>query len=175
MHNKLLHKFSSNNKCCCEVHIQATWLLKRNKHWNAFSVWLYKKQLGSLRGISHSPRCCWYVKSLLLLFCVYMIKGDDALTVISPFEAKSVNKNRYEHFRQPAETKIMQMCMYQFKLTKNLFLSRGYEHVSSLARWNRLFIDTKILLSQTAYHINTQLLCHYKNFLYSSCTFSVLS
>ena len=45
----------------------------------------------------------------------------------------------------------MQMGMYQFKLTKNLFLSRGYEHVSSLVRWNRLYIDTKILLSQTAY------------------------
>ena len=45
----------------------------------------------------------------------------------------------------------MQMRMYRFKLTKNLFLSRGYEHVSSLARWNRLYIDTKILLSQTAY------------------------
>ena len=45
----------------------------------------------------------------------------------------------------------MQMRMYQFKLTKNLFLSHGCQHVSSLARWNRLYIDTKILLSQTAY------------------------
>ena len=42
----------------------------------------------------------------------------------------------------------MQMCMYQFKLTKNLFLSRGYEHVSRLVRWNRLHIATKILLCQ---------------------------
>ena len=62
-----------------------------------------------------------------------------------------MNKNQYKHFRQPVETKIMQMRMYRFKLTKNLFLSRGYEHVSSLARWNRLYIDTKILLNQTAY------------------------
>ena len=62
-----------------------------------------------------------------------------------------MNKNQYKHFRQPVKTKIMQMRMYQFKLTNNLFLSRGYEHVSSLARWNRLYIDTKILLSQTAY------------------------
>ena len=45
-----------------------------------------------------------------------------------------MNKNQYKHFRQPVETKIMQMRMYQFKLTKYLFLSRGYEHVSSLAR-----------------------------------------
>ena len=45
-----------------------------------------------------------------------------------------VNKNQYELFRQPVNTKIMQMRMYQFKLTKNFFLSRGYEHFSSLAR-----------------------------------------
>ena len=62
-----------------------------------------------------------------------------------------MNKNQYKHFRQPVKTKIVQMCMYQFKLTKNLFLSRGYEYVSSLARWNRFYINTKILLSQTAY------------------------
>ena len=58
-----------------------------------------------------------------------------------------LNKNQYKHFRQPVETNIIQMRMYQFKLTKTLFLSRGYEHVSGLARWNRLYIDTKILLS----------------------------
>ena len=80
--------FFQTIKRCCQVHVQATSLLKRNKHWNAFRVWLYEKQLGSLRGISHSPRCCGYGKSLLFLFCVYMIKGDDALTEISPFEAK---------------------------------------------------------------------------------------
>ena len=87
MHNKLLHKFLTI-KCFCQVHVQATSLLKRNKHWNAFRVWLYEKQLGSLREISHAPRCCCYVKSLLFLFCVYMIKGDDSLTKISPLEAK---------------------------------------------------------------------------------------
>ena len=48
-----------------------------------------------------------------------------------------MNKNLYENLRQPVETKIMQMRMYQFKLTRNLFLSRGCEHVSSLAKWNR--------------------------------------
>ena len=71
----------------------------------------------------------------------------------SPLSKRNgMNKNRYKHFRQPVETKIMQMRMYQFKLTKNLFLSHGCQHVSSLARWNRLYIDTKILLSQTTYH-----------------------
>ena len=45
-----------------------------------------------------------------------------------------MNKNQYKYFNTPQYTKIMQMPMYQFKLTKNLFLSRGYEHVSSLAR-----------------------------------------
>ena len=66
-------------------------------------------------------------------------------------KSTKMNKNQYKHFREPVETKIMQMRIYQFKLTKNVFLSRGYEHVSSLARWNRLYIDTKILLSQTTY------------------------
>ena len=47
----------------------------------------------------------------------------------------------------------MQMRMYQLKLTEDLLLSHGYEHVSSLVRWNRLYIDTKILLSQTAYFL----------------------
>ena len=50
---------------------------------------LYEKQLGSLEGyISLTEMCCVYVKSLLFSFCVYMIKGDDALTEISSFEAK---------------------------------------------------------------------------------------
>ena len=31
-----------------------------------------------------------------------------------------MNKNRYKHFSQPVETKIMRMCMYQFKLTESL-------------------------------------------------------
>ena len=29
-----------------------------------------------------------------------------------------MNKNRYKHFSQPGETKIMQIRMYEFKLTK---------------------------------------------------------
>ena len=62
----------------------------------------------------------------------------------------NMSKNQYTQFRQPVETEIMQMSMYQFKLIKNLFLSRGYKHASSLVRWNRLYIGTKILLSQTA-------------------------
>ena len=84
-------------------------------------------------------RCCQvHVQTTLLfkiisigMFCVYMIKGDDALTEI--------------HFNQPGQT-VMRMLMYQFKLTKsslNLFLSRGYEHVPSLARWNRFYINTE--------------------------------
>ena len=90
-----------------------------------------------------------------------MIKGVDALTEISPFEYKhQINikikiKNQYKQFRRKlsVETKIMQMRMYQFKLTKNLFLSHRCQHVSSLARWNRLYIDTKILLNQIAYRV----------------------
>ena len=35
--------FFQTIKRCCEVHVQATSFLKRNKHWNAFRVWLYEK------------------------------------------------------------------------------------------------------------------------------------
>ena len=115
----------------------------------------------------------------LFLFCVYMIKGMTLLPRSHLAKQNGMNKNLYKHLRQPVETKIMQMCMYQFKITKNLFLSRGYKRVSSLARWNRLYIDTNVTerdhLSGYFFHINTQLLCHRKNFLYASCTFSVLS
>ena len=54
-----------------------------------------------------------------------------------------LNKNRCKR-----EKEIIQMHMYQFKLpnsTKelNLFLWRGYEHVFSLTRWNKLYINKK--------------------------------
>ena len=69
----------------------------------------------------------------------------------SPLSKRNgMNKNRYKHFRQPVERKIMQMRMCQFKLTKSLSFF-GHEHVSSRLRWNRFYVDTKILLSQTAY------------------------
>ena len=50
MHYKLLHKFLQTIKCCFQVQVQATSLLKRNKHWNAFRVWLYEKHLVHLCG-----------------------------------------------------------------------------------------------------------------------------
>ena len=47
-----------------------------------------RNNLALLGGIPLTEMCCVYVKSLLFSFCVYMIKGDDALTEISSFEAK---------------------------------------------------------------------------------------
>ena len=47
-----------------------------------------------------------------------MIKGDDTLTEFSPFEAKW-DKHKSIQTLQPDETKIIQMRMYQFKLTKS--------------------------------------------------------
>ena len=89
-----------------------------------------------------------------------------------------MKKNRYKHFRQPVETKLLQMGMYQFKLTKNLFLSRDYEHVSGEME-QTLYRHKNITeaegLSGYFFHINTKLLCHHKNFLYKNCIFSVLS
>ena len=47
-----------------------------------------------------------------------MIKGDDTLTEFSPFEAKRDEQKSIQTL-QPGETKIMQMRMYQFKLTRS--------------------------------------------------------
>ena len=47
-----------------------------------------------------------------------MINGDDTLTEISPFEAKWVEQKLIQTL-QPGETKIIQMRMYQFELTKS--------------------------------------------------------
>ena len=139
-------------------------MLKRNKHWNAFKAWLYEKQLGSL-GDFPLPEMLLTCQISFIFLCLYDQGGWNGM-----------NKNRYKHFRQHVETKIMQMRMYQFNLAKNLFLSRGCKHVSSLARWNRHknITEPGSLLGHF-FHINTQLLCHHKNFLYASCTFSVLS
>ena len=89
--------------------------------------------------ISHSPRCCCYVRSLLLSFCVDIIKGDDALTEISFFEAKWEKQKLIWIYQytdiQPGETDA------------NAYIPiwiRGYEHVASVVRWNRLYINTKI-------------------------------
>ena len=47
-----------------------------------------------------------------------MIKGGDTFTEISPFEAKWVEQKSIQTL-QPGKTKIIQMYMYQFKLTKS--------------------------------------------------------
>ena len=47
-----------------------------------------------------------------------MIKGDDTLTEISPFEEEWVEQKLIQTL-QPGETKVIQMRMYQFKLTKS--------------------------------------------------------
>ena len=45
------------------------------------------------------------VKSLLFLFCVYMIKGENALTEIFPFEVTWMKKNWYKDCSQPVEAR----------------------------------------------------------------------
>ena len=47
-----------------------------------------------------------------------MIKGDDTLNEFSSFEVKWVEQKSIQTL-QPGETKIIQMRMYQFKLTKS--------------------------------------------------------
>ena len=47
-----------------------------------------------------------------------MIKGVDTFTEISPSEAKWVEQKSMQTL-QPGKTKIIQMDMYQFKITKS--------------------------------------------------------
>ena len=47
-----------------------------------------------------------------------MIKGDDTLTEFSSFEAKWFEQKPIQTL-QPGETRIIQMCMYQSKLTNS--------------------------------------------------------
>ena len=87
IYNKLLHRFFSNNKALLSsirtsyiiVLKKSIGILKKEAIFVTFRLWLYEEQLGLLRGISQSPRCRWYAKSLLFLFCVYMIMVDDTL------------------------------------------------------------------------------------------------
>ena len=137
--------FFSNNKALLSrtrtsLHVR---IFKKEANFFTFWVWLYEKKIGSFRGISHSPRCCCYVKSLLFSFWVYMIRGMTRLPSSRLSKRNGLNKNRCKR-----EKEIIQMRMYQFKLpnsTKelNLFLWRGYEHVFSLTRWNKLYINKK--------------------------------
>ena len=99
-------------KRCCEVHVQTTSLFRiiaigmfqKEAIFCYFKGMLYEKRVNLLRGISHSPRFWWCVKSFLFSFCVYLIKADDTLTEIQ--------------FNQPGET-VMRMLMHQFKLIKS--------------------------------------------------------
>ena len=152
-------------KRCCQIHAQATSLLKRNKHWIAFRVWLYEKQLGSLMGISHSPRCRWCVIFLLFLFCVYIwSSGMTRLPRSRLSKQNEMNKNRYKHFSQSVNTKAMPMRIHKSKLTKSYFYHVAMS-MSSLARWSRLYLSTKRYysaywasrLSRYFFHINIQL------------------
>ena len=70
-----------------------------------------------------------------------------------------MNKNRYKNFSQPAETKNYANAYVPIKINEelNLFLSRGYEHVSMTLYKHKNILFR--LLSQPAYffHINNQL------------------
>ena len=60
------------------------------------------------------------ISNLLCFHSVFMrSKKMTRLPKSHPLKRNGMNKNRYKHFRQPVEMKIMQMCMYQFKLTKS--------------------------------------------------------
>ena len=63
-------------KRCCQVHVQAALQFKiisdgmflKETIFSYVQGMLDDKQLGLLRGIPHSPRCCRYVKSLYFHF-----------------------------------------------------------------------------------------------------------
>ena len=123
--------------------------------------------IGSFGGIPHSPRCCWFVKSLsFFILCLYD-QGDNTLTEISPFEVKCDEQKLLWTIQSAWRDKNYTDAYVPIYINQelNLLLSRGFEHVSSMARWNRLHEHKNILShlpSQTAYwdilfHINTQL------------------
>ena len=77
-----------------------------------------------------------------------MIKGDGALTEIPPFEAKWYEQKSIEILQPVCQDEMMRMRIYQLKLTKSsTYFYHVVMSVSSLARWNRLYIDTKIYYS----------------------------
>ena len=99
MHNKLLYRFFSNkafNYTCKLYHCL------KNKHCNTLRVWLYEKEIGSLRRIFHSRRCCWYARSVFT-----WSRRMTRLQRSRPSKQNGMNKNRYELFSQPVETKII--------------------------------------------------------------------
>ena len=107
-----LHKSFSNNKALLSSTRTSHINVWNNKYWNVSERsnfllllgYVYEKQFGLLSGITHSPRCFWYVESLLVSFCVYF---NIRITVSPGWQIQ---------FCQPGET-VMRMLMYQFKLT----------------------------------------------------------
>ena len=123
MHNKLLHRFFFQTiKRCCQLHVQAAPLFKISIGFLLCCGYM-RNNLVHLGGYS-THRDAADMSNLLFLLFVYMIKEDHAHTEISPFEEKwDEQKSSYE---------------------LNLFVPHVYEHVSSLARWDRLYINTKV-------------------------------
>ena len=104
--------FFETIKRCCQVHVQATSLLKRNKHWITFKLWLHEKQLGSLRGISHSPGCCWYVKSPLFFFMFIWSRGRRAYRDLA-----FPNKIRWTKFNIDTSGSLWRRKLCEFRCT----------------------------------------------------------
>ena len=132
MHYQRLHKFLQAIKCCCQVLVQATSLSKKVSIGMLLGYGYMRNNLVHLRGYP-TRRGVADMSNLYYCYCAFIwSRAMTPLPRSGLSKRNGMNNNQYIHFRQPVETKIIQMRFYQFKLTKNLFLSRGYEHVSIL-------------------------------------------
>ena len=150
MHNKILHRFFSNNKALLSrtrtsfANLQVRIIKKKA---NFLLLFKYGYMRSNLARLGEYPTH-WDVADMSNLFYFYFgfVWSSEMIRLPSSRLSKrnGLNKNRCKR-----EKEIIQMRMYQFKLpnsTKelNLFLWRGYEHVFSLTRWNKLYINKKI-------------------------------
>ena len=98
--------------------------LRKKKFVVTFKIWLFEKQ----GHIPLNQMLLMCQRSFIFTMCLY-VQGDWPIL-----------ENRYKNFSQPVETKIMRKRMNQSVWTIS---ARGFQHASSLARWNRLYINTK--------------------------------
>ena len=127
MHEKLLvFKYFSNNKALMSSTYTSYITVKKisigmfKKKSSFFRVWLYWKQLGSLKGSSHSPRCCWHVRSLFS-FCVCMLISIFILCLYDRGGWRGMRRTKLDMNTSVSLTKrkFCECVCTKFKLTKS--------------------------------------------------------
>ena len=94
--------FFQTIKLCCQERVQALRIythefLRKKQFFVTFWVWLYKKQLGSLRGIYHSPDVADMSNLFYFHFEFIWSRGMTRLPRSRLSKWNGLNKNRYKH------------------------------------------------------------------------------